>query len=121
NLAAAAAAWRLARRRQHPASGADGHRIAASNTSRRPSWRRLACAFVAGANLMALEVLWFRFLLMFVVNSTLALSLILAVILAAIGCGGLMASRWLTRRPDAPTYLPALALAAGGASLAAYA
>ena len=70
---------------------------------------------------MALEVLWFRFLLMFVVNSTLALSLILAVILAAIGCGGLMASRWLTRRPDAPTYLPALALAAGGASLAAYA
>src|SRR5439155_15758259 len=41
--------------------------------------RLLACAFLAGAILMALEVVWFRFLSMFVVSSTLAVSLMLAV------------------------------------------
>jgi len=53
----------------------------------RPAWRRLGCAFLAGANLLALELLWFRFLAHVVVNSTLALSLMLATVLGAIALG----------------------------------
>jgi spermidine synthase len=82
--------------------------------------RLLACAFLAGSALMALEVVWFRFLSMFVINSTFAISLMLAVVLAAIGLGGLTASTWLRRRPHALTYLPALALAAGCVSAGSY-
>jgi len=34
-------------------------------------WPLLACAFLSGAALLALEVIWFRFLLMFVLATTL--------------------------------------------------
>ena len=73
-----------------------------------------------GANLMALEVFWFRFLSMFVVASTLAVSLMLAVVLAAIAIGGLVASHWLARRPDASDYLSVVAWLASGSVIAAY-
>ena len=72
-------------------------------------WRLLACAALMGGSLMALEVVWFRFLSMFVVASTLAVSLMLAVVLAAIAVGGLLASRWLERRSDATDYLSVVA------------
>jgi spermidine synthase len=76
------------------------------------AWGLLACAFLVGANLLALEVVWFRFLSMFVVASTLGVSLMLAVVLAAIALGGLGASVWLDRRPRGVCYLPAVALSA---------
>ena len=69
----------------------------------------LACAFLMGAVSMALEVVWFRFLSMFLVASTLAVSTMLAVVLSAIAIGALIASRWLSRRADAADYLPAAA------------
>jgi spermidine synthase len=73
----------------------------------------LAAACVSGASLLALEVVWFRFLSMYVLSTTLAMSLMLAVVLAAIGLGGLFTSAWLVRRRDAADFLPAVALAAG--------
>jgi predicted membrane-bound spermidine synthase len=69
---------------------------------------------------MALEVIWFRFLSMFALNTTLTFSLMLAAVLGAIGSGGLAASTWLRRRPDAVAYLPSLALCATTASVASY-
>jgi predicted membrane-bound spermidine synthase len=75
--------------------------------------RLLACAFLTGGALMALEVIWFRFLSMFIVNSTLTLSLMLAVVLTAISAGGIVASNWLKRQPQAPKQLSAVAFAAG--------
>ena len=42
--------------------------------------RLLVCAFLTGGGLMAHEVVWFRFLSMFAVSSTLAVSLMLAVV-----------------------------------------
>jgi spermidine synthase len=116
DLGAAAIAWRLSARFE----AGDAAAAARSKSSRRPGWSRVACAFLAGANLMALELLWFRFLLMFVVNSTLALSLILAVVLGAIALGGFTASRWLARCSHATMYLPALAVTAGTLSVASY-
>jgi len=81
----------------------------------------LAFAFVSGLALMALEVIWFRFLSMFALNTTLTLSLMLAVVLSGIGLGGLAASAWLRRRPLGTVYLPALALGAATVSAASYA
>jgi spermidine synthase len=83
-------------------------------------WRLLVCAFLAGGALLALEVVWFRFLSMFVINSTLAISVMLAVVLAAIGMGGLAASSWLKRCARATTYVPGVALAAGCISAVSY-
>jgi predicted membrane-bound spermidine synthase len=64
----------------------------------RTAWRLLACAVLAGATFMALEVIWFRFLSMFVLTTTLPMSLMLAVVLAGIGAGGLAACRSVGRR-----------------------
>ena len=44
---------------------------------------------------LALEVIWFRFLSMYVLTTTLTMSVLLAVVLAGIGLGGLAASRWM--------------------------
>ncbi len=84
-------------------------------------WPLLASAFLSGAILLALEVLWFRFLTMYVLSTTLAASLMLAVVLAAIGLGGLAASGWLRREPDAGARLPVVAMLAGCAVIACYA
>ncbi len=76
---------------------------------------------LSGALLLALEVVWFRFLSMYVLVTTLATSLMLAVVLSGIGLGGLAASAWLRRRPDVSDILPAVACSAGLATLGSYA
>jgi spermidine synthase len=91
------------------------------SVDRRPGqWRLLACAFLTGAVLLALEVIWFRFLSLFVVSSTMAVSLVLAVVLTGIGLGGLIASAFLRRRPEAFQFLPAIALFTAAVSAASY-
>lgn len=83
-------------------------------------WRLLSCAFLAGGALMALEVVWFRFLSMLVASNTVAMSLMLAAVLTAIGLGGLAASSWLSRRPHAAAHLPAVAFTTGCVMVASY-
>jgi spermidine synthase len=95
--------------------------VASGPVASRPiAWRLLACAFLAGGTLMAFEVVWFRFLSMFVVASTLTVSLMLAVVLAAIGLGGVVTSGWLRRWPRAVACLPAVAFAALFVSVESY-
>lgn len=93
--------------------------VATGPRSTRPATLYLATA-LAGALLLALEVVWFRFLSMYVLVTTLATSLMLAVVLAGIGLGGLLAAAWLRRRPDSGDLLPAVAATAGLATLASY-
>ena len=81
----------------------------------------LACSFLSGATLLALEVVWFRFLTMYVLSTTLAASLMLGVVLAGIGLGGLAASAWLRRNPDAARHLPFISFAAGCVLVGSYA
>jgi predicted membrane-bound spermidine synthase len=81
----------------------------------------LAAAFLAGGIFLALEVVWFRFLALFVHTDTLAFSLLLAVVLGGIGSGGVAASRWMARDPDAPRFAAALACVCGVLCVAAYA
>jgi spermidine synthase len=75
--------------------------------------RLLAAAFVTGAMLLALEVVWFRFLVLFSVGSSLTFALLLAVVLLGIAAGGLLASAWLKAAPTADEWLGALLVGAG--------
>ena len=54
----------------------------------RPPWKLLFVSFGAGCLLLCLEVVWFRFLRLYIASSASAFSLMLAVVLAGIGIGG---------------------------------
>ena len=81
----------------------------------------LVCACLTGGTFMALEVVWFRFLSMFVVASTFAVSLMLAVVLISIATGSFCASRWVARRHDAMSYAAPIIWAAASAVIVCYA
>jgi len=83
--------------------------------------RWLSAALLCGALFLALEVVWFRFLSLFVYGTSLVFAVLLAVVLAGISLGGLAAGRWIGRGGDARASLPALALASGAAVLLTYA
>ena len=129
NLGAAAAALALSHRSGYD----DGAELDAPMVARRPpsgsieappdAWLRaslLACACLAGGALLALEVVWFRFLSMYVLTTTLTMSVMLASVLAGIGLGGLAASRWLARGSGAVTCAPSVALIAGCSTALSY-
>ena len=73
----------------------------------------LGAAFLSGFALLALEVVWFRFLLLFVVGTTLSFAVMLAVVLAGIALGGLAASLWLRRDQEGFRYAVVVSLASG--------
>jgi predicted membrane-bound spermidine synthase len=83
--------------------------------------RFLAAAALAGALLLALEVVWFRCLSLRVLGTARSFAAMLAVVLAGIALGGLVAGRWCARRADAPEHASALACLAGGFVVASYA
>jgi spermidine synthase len=61
------------------------------DVSYRPPWRLLFVSFGTGLIFLALEVIWFRFLRLYVASSPTAFAIMLAVVLAGIGVGGLVA------------------------------
>lgn len=87
----------------------------------RAGLRILAGAALCGGALLAFEVVWFRFMMLFVQGTSLAFSVMLAVVLAGIALGGFAAARLLSRWPEAHRSAPGLALAASAVSIAAYA
>lgn len=93
-----------------------------AGSARSPGARRLlAAALLCGAILLALEVVWFRFLGMFVPNTSLAFVLMLVAVLFGIGAGGLVASWWLKTQSTASHLLRPIALASGILTIAVYA
>src|SRR5437588_5470304 len=77
----------------------------------RPPWRLLLVSFGTGLIFLALEVIWFRFLRLYVASSPTAFSIMLAVVLAGIGAGALgggATHRFCTRLSN--QFLPALLL-----------
>src|SRR3954468_8109606 len=83
-------------------------------------WRLLACAALAGGAFMALEVIWFRFLSMYVLTTTQPLSVMLAVVLAGIGAGGLLASTRAFRDGPFSAAVPAVAFLSSCAVAVSY-
>jgi spermidine synthase len=70
-------------------------------------------AFVSGAGLLGLEVVWFRFMLFFQDSTSFVFAAMLSVVLAGIGVGGLVASFCLRHWSEAYRSLPFVALVSG--------
>ncbi|HEY4485189.1 MAG TPA: fused MFS/spermidine synthase, partial [Nitrospiria bacterium] len=118
NLLAAAAALALSYR-MPPRTAPDAP--APRTGGRMPGAVWLVCGFLSGFSLLALEVVWFRFLLLFVVGQAESFAVMLGIVLAGIGLGGLFAARLLHRRPGAHSAAPMVAFLAGTLCVAGYA
>jgi spermidine synthase len=117
-VAAAVAAWVSTRTpRLSLAAVGSVHRMVHEITGRR--W--LTAAFLSGFCLLALEVVWFRFLLLFVSGHSLTFALMLGIVLAGIALGGLAASSWLRHTPDAHRFASPVAFSAGLLVVVSYA
>jgi len=81
----------------------------------------LAAAFGCGAILLALEVVWFRFLALSVLTTGLTFAAMLAVVLAGLAVGSFVAGRWSAWRPEPQRYAPEIALVAGALVVVTYA
>jgi len=116
NFVAAAGALYVAReRRAAPAPSEDERVVPAGRAA-----AILTAAFLSGAIVLALEVVWFRFLLLFNDGTSLAFALMLATVLLGIALGGL-AGAWLFRLdPAAERWTAAVALLAGFAVTICY-
>jgi spermidine synthase len=91
NFVAAFLAFRLAQAEQSPAAPAT-----AAEPHSKLSWRSyryLLVAFLSGLTLLALEVVWFRFLLLSNHGTSLIFAVMLALVLAGIALGGLISAR----------------------------
>ncbi len=102
NLAVAAIAWRIGGRlaeEAKPQKEKVTQEIFAQVEKRPFPLQFLLAAFLSGFALLALEIIWFRFLMLFVSGLSESFSLMLAIILAGIAFGGFSASRILKRRP----------------------
>jgi spermidine synthase len=86
----------------------------------RPPWRLLFVSFVTGGILVGLEVVWFRFLRLYVASSSTAFSIMLAVVLAGIGLGGLVSGAIHSRLARSNLLLPVLLLSAAILTLLSY-
>src|SRR6266513_2736239 len=86
----------------------------------RPPWHLLLVSFGTGCILLSLEVIWFRFLLLFVVSLPCAYALMLAVVLAGIGLGSIAAGAVNRRSAWLHQLVPAVLLLAAIAVLLAY-
>jgi predicted membrane-bound spermidine synthase len=85
-----------------------------------PPWRLLFVSAGAGAVLLSLEVIWFRFLRLYVASTSTAFSLMLAVVLAGIGLGSIFLSLIPDRIAPRRQLVSVLLLLAGCATLLSY-
>ena len=90
------------------------------HTSYRPPWRLLFVSFGTGLILLALEVIWFRFLRLYVVSLPTAFAVMLAVVLAGIGLGGIAAGTISRRSTGMNQLISILLLLAAIAVLLSY-
>jgi spermidine synthase len=88
--------------------------------SYRPPWRLLFISFWTGCILLSLEVVWFRFLRLYVASSSTAFAVMLAVVLAGIGLGGIVAGALHSRAARLNHLLPIVLLLAAIAALLSY-
>ena len=114
-LAAAGAAWIAPRMTPVPVTAT------ASTGFDRSALPGLAAAFAFGFLLLALEVVWFRYLSLFVFTHSVAFALMLGVVLAGIALGGIAAGWALRSGAERHRLAGPLALLAGAACVGCYA
>ncbi len=76
-------------------------------------WRMLCAIFLIGMLLLALEVIWFRFLLLTKSGTSVTFAVMLALVLTGIGLGGLFSSWLYKRQLSITSYSNELALLGG--------
>ncbi|HXX41775.1 MAG TPA: hypothetical protein VEI58_05880 [Chthoniobacterales bacterium] len=84
----------------------------------RPPWSLLFVSAGSGAILLGLEVIWFRFLRLYVASRSISFCVMLAVVLFGIGLGGAISSLWRLASPR--KLLPPLLLLAAIATILSY-
>ncbi len=111
-IAAAAALWIYKKKKMEPTEHTENtERIFGRPTFSFKITRLLSADFLSGFTLLALEVLWFRFMLLFFSATSWNFAVMLAMVLLGISLGGMFASKWFRVRPDADRFLiPVLAL-----------
>jgi len=90
------------------------------DVSYRPPWRLLFVSFGTGCILLALEVIWFRFLRLYVASSPTAFAIMLSVVLGGIGFGGIAVGAISRRSAWLHQLVPAVLLLAAIAVLLSY-
>src|SRR6266496_3594670 len=90
------------------------------DVSYRPPWGLLFVSFGTGLIFLALEVIWFRFLRLYVASSPTAFAIMLAIVLAGIGVGGLVAGAVFRSSRRSNQMLVILLLAAAILALLSY-
>lgn len=121
NLFACLAAVGISRGLESPASARPAAPHEAAPTARLDarSGRILLAAFISGGLLLALEVVWFRFMQLFVFGSTMNFAIMLGVVLAGIGVGGL-AGAAILRIKDGDLAVPLAASLSGALVIGCY-
>ncbi len=87
---------------------------------KQPPWNLLFVSMAGGAILLGLEVVWFRFMRLYVASTSTAFCIMLAVVLAGIGLGGIVAGAIPRRFLPPRRLLPVLLLLAALATLLSY-
>src|SRR6266496_401678 len=90
------------------------------DASYRPPWRLLFTSFATGGILLCLEMVWFRFLRLYLASSSTTFAVMLAVVLAGIGVGSIVAGAIHRRSARSNQRLPVLLLLASIAALLSY-
>jgi spermidine synthase len=83
-------------------------------------WKLLCVSFGAGCILLALEVIWFRFLRLYVASSVTAFSLMLAIVLAGISLGAIFSGALSKRIGRQHSILPILLIITATVTLVCY-
>jgi spermidine synthase len=86
----------------------------------RPPWRLLLVSIGSGAILLGLEVVWFRFMRLYVASTSTAFCVMLAVVLVGIGLGSVVSSAIPRRLAPLRNLLPILLLFAAIGTLLSY-
>jgi len=118
-LTAAGVALFLARRWPE-VSQVDDSGVTATGRLSPSAWSCLVAAFFSGGILLALEVVWFRFLHLFAHGGSLAFALMLGTVLMGIGLGGYVGGIWIRKDPRAFCHAAVVAFLAGCVSVAVY-
>jgi len=117
---ASATAWIFARAEATPTRRRPPRfRLTLSLGTQRP-WSLLFVSMGAGAVFLGLEVIWIRFLRLYVASTSIAFSVMLAVVLAGIGLGSIGSSLIPDRLLPRRQLLPVLLILAASATLLSY-
>lgn len=120
NLVAALTAFFLTRLDTIPEKPGQAVTDSGPSGSEQFPWRLLLTGFASGGILLCLEVVWFRFLRLYIASSSTAFAIMLAAVLAGIGAGGIASGLVRPRAAASNQTIPLLLMLSAIVSLLCY-